>query len=547
MYNIFRPLLIIFLACCIGCKNRTNVDLIVHNAVVYTADSAFTIHEAFAVKDGEFVAIGTTSDILDRYESDSTLDAGGKAVYPGFFDPHSHFVGLGQMLDMADLVGTSSYQEIISKLRAFRQQHPEQPWLIGRGWDQNDWDNKQFPDKALLDEAFPDVPVFLTRIDGHAALVNSKALRLARVTSGSKVEGGLVELKGGEPTGILVDNAMRLVRMVIPRPSDEEKRAQLQNAEKACFAVGLTSVSDAGIDRPDIEMIDQMHKNGSLRIRDYAMISVSPTNLDYYLPRGPYQSDRLTVRSFKIYADGALGSRGACLLKPYADAPTSGFLLTSPKELEDFISRIATSNFQANTHCIGDSANRLTLNLYGKYLEGANDRRWRIEHAQVVDTSDVLKFSVYNVIPSVQPTHATSDMYWADERLGDERVKTAYAFKDLMKQNGLIALGSDFPVEDINPLYGFHSAVARVDAKGVPPGGFQKENALTREEALRGMTIWAAYANFEEKKRGSIQPGKAADFVILEKDIMKVPEPELRDTKVLRTVLGGETVYRRSN
>ncbi|HEV7348731.1 amidohydrolase [Telluribacter sp.] len=546
MYNILRPLLIIFIAGTIGCKNRTKVDLIVHNAVVYTTDSAFTIQEAFAVKDGRFVEVGTSADILDHYESDSTLDAGGKAIYPGFYDPHSHFVGLGQMLNMADLVGTTSYQEIIEKLKDFRQEHPDRTWLIGRGWDQNDWDNKQFPDKALLDAAFPDVPVFLTRIDGHAALVNTRALQLARISAGSKVEGGLVELKNGEPSGILVDNAMGLVRMVLPRPTEEEKIAMLQQAEKACLTVGLTSVSDAGIDRPDIELIDKMHKNGSLQIRDYAMISVNPTNLDYYLPKGPYQTDRLTVRSFKIYADGALGSRGACLLKPYADAPTSGFLLTSPKELEDFISRIATSDFQANTHCIGDSANRLALNLYGKYLKGANDRRWRIEHAQVVDTSDVPKFAAFNVIPSVQPTHATSDMYWADERLGDKRVKTAYAFKDLLKQNGLIALGSDFPVEDINPLYGFQAAVARTDAKGYPPGGFQKENALTRQEALRGMTIWAAFANFEEKSRGSIEPNKLADFVMLEKDIMKVPESELRATRVLRTVLGGLTVFVRS-
>jgi predicted amidohydrolase YtcJ len=545
MYNIFRPLLLIFLLSLAACKNRTTVDLIVHNAVVYSADSAFTVYEAFVVRDGKFVEAGTSAELLDRYQSDSVIDAGGRAVYPGFMDPHSHFLGLGQMLDMADLVGTSSYEDIIERLKQYRQQQPDKTWIIGRGWDQNDWDTKQFPDKSLLDAAFPDVPVFLTRIDGHAALVNTKALRLARITTGSKVEGGLVELKNGQPTGILIDNAMRLVKMILPRYTEEEKQDILQKAEKACLAVGLTSVSDAGIDRPDIELIDRMHQAGTLKIRDYAMISSSPTNLDYYLPKGPYQSDRLTVRAFKIYADGALGSRGACLLKPYADAPTSGFLLTSPKELDDFFSRIASSTFQANTHCIGDSANRLVLDLYGKYLKGANDRRWRIEHAQVLDSADIPKFAAYNVIPSVQPTHATSDMYWAEQRLGPQRVKTAYAFRELMNQNGLIPLGSDFPVESINPLYGFHAAVARVDAKGYPPGGYQKGNALTRQEALRGITIWAAYSNFEEKTRGSIEAGKFADFVILEKDIMKVPEAELREVQVLRTVLGGETVYTR--
>jgi predicted amidohydrolase YtcJ len=525
------------------CQTSSRVDLIVHNGMVYTVDSTFTIHEAFAVKDGAFVAIGTNDEIMGQYEADSVIDAGGKAIYPGLYDPHSHFMGLGSKLDAADLVGTTSYEEIVEKLKAFRAAHPDRAWLIGRGWDQNDWSDTRFPDKALLDAAFPEVPVYLTRIDGHAALVNSKALELAQVTGSSKVDGGLVELKNGQLTGILVDNAQGLVGRIIPEPSRAEKMQRLQAAEKSCLMYGLTTVSDAGLSRADIELIDEMHKNGSLKIRDYAMISVSPENLDYYLPKGPYQTDRLTVRSFKIYADGALGSRGACLLAPYADASTSGFLLTSPADLEKYTARIADSEFQANTHCIGDSSNRLILDLYGKYLKGPNDRRWRIEHAQVVSRADVAKFGRYSVIPSVQPTHATSDMYWADERLGPERIKTAYAFKDLLQQNGYIALGSDFPVEFVNPLYGFHAAVARVDDKGYPEGGFQMENALSREEALRGMTIWAARANFEDKTRGSIEKGKFADFVILEKDIMKIPLPEIRKVNVLRTVVGGESLY----
>ena len=526
-----------------GCQTSSRVDLIVHNGVVYSVDSAFITHEAFAVKDGKFVAVGSNDEILGQYEADSMIDAGGKAVYPGLYDPHSHFMGLGGKLDAADLVGTTSYAEIVEKLKAFRAANPDRAWLTGRGWDQNDWADTRFPDKALLDAAFPDIPVYLTRIDGHAALVNTKALQLAQVTGASKVDGGLVELKNGQPTGILVDNAQRLVGRAIPDRNREEKIKMLQAAEKSCLMYGLTTVSDAGLSRADVELIDEMHKNGSLKIRDYAMISISPENLDYYLPKGPYQTDRLTVRSFKIYADGALGSRGACLLAPYADASTSGFLLTSPADLEKYTARIADSDFQANTHCIGDSANRLMLDLYGKYLKGPNDRRWRIEHAQVVSKADVPKFGRYSVIPSVQPTHGTSDMYWADERLGPERIKTAYAFKDLLQQNGYIALGSDFPVEFVNPLYGFHAAVARMDDKGYPEGGFQMENALSREEALRGMTIWAAHANFEDKTRGSIEKGKFADFVILEKDIMKIPLPEIRQVKVVRTVIGGESLY----
>jgi predicted amidohydrolase YtcJ len=525
------------------CQKSTRVDLIVHNAVVYSVDSAFTTHQAFAIQDGAFVAVGSNDDILGQYEADSMIDAGGKAIYPGFYDPHSHFMGLGGKLDAADLVGTTSYEEIVEKLKAFRAANPDRAWLTGRGWDQNDWADTRFPDKALLDAAFPDIPVYLTRIDGHAALVNSKALELAKVTGSSQVEGGLVELKNGQPTGVLVDNAQRLVGQVIPDRTKEEKIQMLQAAEKSCLTYGLTTVSDAGLSRSDIDLIDEMHKNGSLKIRDYAMISVSPENLDYYLPKGPYQTDRLTVRSFKIYADGALGSRGACLIQPYADDPSTGFLLTPAATMDGYFARIADSQFQANTHCIGDSSNRLVLDLYGKYLKGPNDRRWRIEHAQIVSKADVPKFGRYSVIPSVQPTHTTSDMYWADERLGPERIKTAYAFKDLLQENGHIALGSDFPVEFVNPLYGFHAAVARVDDKGYPAGGFQMENALSREEALRGMTIWAAYANFEDKTRGSIEKGKFADFVILEKDIMKIPLTEIRAVKVVRTVVGGESLH----
>ncbi|WP_221390363.1 amidohydrolase [Dyadobacter sp. NIV53] len=330
----------------ISCNNHSPADLIIHNALVYSTDSSFRTYEAFAVKDGKFLAIGTSADILGKYESDSVVDAKGKSVYPGFIDPHSHFLGLGQLFDEADLTGTESFQEIIERLKTFRQKNPDKSWLIGRGWDQNDWENKTFPSKELLDKNFPDLPVLLTRIDGHAAVANSKALQLANVTSNSKAEGGLVEIKNGTPTGILVDNAMGLVYRVIPEATEQEKQKQIKNAETACLSVGLTTISDAGLDRADIELIDKMHKNGSLKIRDYAMISVSPANLDYYLPKGPFSTDRLTVHSFKIYADGALGSRGACLLKPYADAKTSGFLLTNPKDLENYISRIAKSSFQ---------------------------------------------------------------------------------------------------------------------------------------------------------------------------------------------------------
>jgi predicted amidohydrolase YtcJ len=523
---------------------KPTADLILHNAIVYTVDNQFVTTEAFAVKGGKFLATGTSKDILAKYNAKQKIDAKGKSVFPGLYDPHSHFMGLGQMLSQCDLVDTKSYEEIIERLKKFDAEHKENQWLIGRGWDQNDWDIKVFPTKDLLDKAFPNKPVVLTRIDGHAIITNSKAIELAKISPTSKVNGGVVEVIDGQLTGILVDNAMGLVKRVIPQATETDKRKILLAAQKECLKLGLTTVSDAGLNQDDIELIDKMNKEGSLKIRNYVMVSLGIRNLDYFIKKGIYKTDRLNVRSFKLYADGALGSRGACLLKPYADEPSkTGFLLLSAKELERSLTQIYNSGFQANTHCIGDSANRLILDIYGKLLKTKNDRRWRIEHAQVVDNQDVPKFGKYSIIPSIQATHATSDMYWADERLGDVRVKTAYAFQDLLKQNGVIANGSDFPVEFVNPLYGFHSAVARQDAKNFPEGGFQMENALTREQALRAMTIWSAYANFEEKERGSIEAGKMADFVILEEDLMKIPKEKLRNVKVLNTFVGGEKVF----
>ena len=527
-----------------GCSSKKKADLLVTNAHIYTADSSFSTANAFVIKDGKFLAVGSAETMASQYEAATITDLAGSPVYPGFYDPHAHFLGLGQVLDQADLVGAESYDEVISRLKTFYLSHPNVLWLTGRGWDQNDWADNVFPTKEKLDATFPNIPVALMRVDGHALLVNSKALRLANVTAGSKLPGGEVVLQAGQPTGVLVDNAMLLIKRVLPQPDNADKTRMLLNAQKACVALGLTTVSDAGISPDEINLIDSLQRAGKLKIRDYAMVSLGEPNLNYFLKRGPFQTDRLTVRSFKLYADGALGSRGACLRQPYSDRPeTSGFLLLSPAELERVTKLLYASKFQANTHCIGDSANHLMLDLYGKLLNEKNDRRWRIEHAQVVSPEDVWKFGRYSIIPSVQPTHATSDMYWAADRLGPIRVKGAYAFKDLMKQNSLIAFGSDFPVEAPNPLFGFHAAVARQDAKNYPAGGYQMENAVDRKSALLAMTRWAAYACFEENLRGCIAPGKQADFVVLDRDIMTVPNEQLRSTKVKQTWIGGERVH----
>ncbi len=523
---------------------KREVDLMITHAKVYTVNAAFKVETAFVVDNGKIIEVAGQNILLKKYLPKKTLDLGGKAVFPGFYDPHAHFIGLGEMLAQCDLVGAESFEEILERLKIFRKENPDNEWIIGRGWDQNDWKIKEFPNKEKLDELFPDVPVMLTRIDGHALLANARALQLARISPASKVTGGAIEVLDGQLTGILIDNAMGLLKRVLPVETESQKRKMILEAQKECLKVGLTTVSEAGATQEDIELLMKMHDDGSLKIRDYVMVSVGLRNLDYFTKRGIIKTDRINVRSFKIYADGALGSRGACLLKPYSDDPGNyGFLLTSKNEMDKFFEQIYKSDYQANTHCIGDSANRLVLDLYGKYLKQKNNRRWRIEHAQVVNPADVPKFSKYSVIPSIQATHGTSDMYWAGKRLGTEREKHGYAYNDLMKQNGILPNGSDFPVEYINPLFGFHAAVARQDAKNWPDGGYQTQNAISRKEALKAMTIWSAYANFEEKERGSLEPGKKADFVVLDQDIMNVELSKIRATKVLQTWIGGERVF----
>ena len=540
------PLLIVAIAILFySCSQKVKVDLLVFNATIYTVDSSFTTAEAMVVKDGKIIATGKAVVLEKKYEAKEKLDAQGKFIYPGFIDAHAHFVGYGLGLQKADLAGTNSWDEIIERLKTFAAENPD-GWLIGRGWDQNDWTEKEFPDNEKLNELFPDRPVLLTRIDGHAAVANQKALDMAEVKAGDTLTGGEIEEMEGTLTGILVDNAVDLVSSKIPGPTEEQFKKALQDAEKNCFAVGLTTIDDCGLSYVSVDMIRELQDKGDLKMRLYIMLSDEKTNYDYLERKGIIKTDKLNVRSIKVYADGALGSRGACLLHPYSDKPGwSGFLLSSPSHFDSVANYISQKGWQMCTHAIGDSGNRIMLNIYAKYLKGKNDLRWRIEHAQVVNQNDFNLFGANSIIPSVQPTHGTSDMYWAGDRLGSERVKGAYAYKQLLQQNGWIPLGTDFPVEDISTFKTFYAAVVRKDAKGWPDNGYQMENALTREEALRGMTIWAAKANFEEKEKGSLEKEKFADFVILDTDIMKETPEKLLGVKVLKTFLGGEKVYER--
>jgi len=537
LYSLFLALLFT------SCFKKEAVDVIVYNARVYTVNSKFDTVEAFAVKNGKILALGRSDEIKDQYVAKEEINAKGKAIYPGFIDAHAHFYGYGQSLQTADLRETKSWGEVLIRLTDFARTHPD-GWLIGNGWDQNDWDNKAFPTNEKLTALFPDRPVFLNRIDGHAAIANQKALDEAGIKGEQKLVGGDMLIQNGKLTGVLIDNAVALVERKIPSPDAKLAEEIFMDAQQNCFAAGLTTIDDCGLSYLTVEFIEKLQQSKKLKMRLYIMLSDEPDNYTYLFNRGPIKTDRLNVRAFKVYADGALGSRGACLLHPYSDMPDkTGFLLSDQKHFEEVAAKIAANHFQMCTHAIGDSANRVILNIYNKILKGKNDQRWRIEHAQVVNAKDFDLFGNASVIPSVQPTHATSDMYWAKQRLGGERLKNAYAYKQLLKQNGWIPLGTDFPVENINPLLTFYAATVRADAKGFPKGGFQVENALTPEEALRGMTIWAAKANFEEHEKGSLEKGKLADFVMLDHDILKSTPQNILKTKILKTYLNGEKVY----
>lgn len=528
-----------------SCNQKPTIDLLVTNGNIYTVDSSFSKVEAMAIVDGKIIETGTSADLEFKYHAREVLNADDQYIYPGFIDAHAHFLGYGLNLQTADLTGSKSWDEILDRLNAFAAETPNKDgWLEGRGWDQNDWSVKQFPDNQRLNELFPNRPVVLTRIDGHAAIANQRALDLAGIKPGDTIAGGDFEVSDGRLTGILIDNAMDKVYGAMPAPDAATLQRAFLEAQQNCFAVGLTTIVDCGLDFEIVELIDSLQKSKELKMRLYVLLSDVPKNYDWLTKRGILKTERLHVRGFKLFSDGALGSRGACLLEPYSDRPGwHGFLLRDSAYFDAIAKDLAQKGFQMATHAIGDSANRVVLQIYARHLQGANDLRWRIEHAQVVDEADFQLFGQYNVIPSVQPTHATSDMYWATDRLGNQRVQNAYANKELMLQNGWIPLGTDFPVEDISPFKTFYAAVARKDASGWPSAGFQPKNALSREEALRGMTLWAAKASFEEKEKGSLEPGKLADFILLDTDLLKAEEKDILKTRVLKTYVNGERVY----
>ncbi len=549
-----RTLIMLAMAAAPLSAQQQPADLVVTNGRIYTADGARPVVDAMAIRAGRVVFVGDRAGARALTGANTrTLDLQGRTVIPGMTDAHAHVTGLGQSLLNVDLVGTTSYEQVIAKVVERARNTPKGEWIIGRGWDQNDWGDTRWPTLEALSRAVPDHPVFLERVDGHASLVNALGLQKAGVTKATTdPTGGSIERDAqGNPAGVFVDNAQGLIERAIPG----QTRAQVKNAIKLSIAEmhrwGLTGVHDAGASAQVLELYEELGREGALNIRMYAMISDNAPTIDAWFKRGPQSGlydGMLWVRSVKLYQDGALGSRGAALLEPYSDdAKTSGLLVSAPEHIKDVATRALRAGFQVNSHAIGDRGNRLVLDSYESALKAVPtaDHRFRVEHAQILNYDDIPRFAQLGVIPSMQASHQTSDMYWAGNRLGEGRLRGAYAWRSLLESGVVIPNGSDFPVEYVDPLISFKSAVSRQDARGWPAGGWYPEQRMTRDEGLKSMTLWPAYAAFQENELGSLTAGKRADFVVLDQDIMRAPDGVLQDARVLSTWVGGRVMYER--
>jgi predicted amidohydrolase YtcJ len=529
-------------------------DFIVVNAKVYTVDQSRPIVSAFAVRNGRFIFAGSEVEARALAGPRTRIvDAKKATIIPGMVDAHAHLRGLGSSLHTVNLAGSKTYGEVIARTVERAKTMKPGEWVLGRGWDQNLWPEKEFPSHEALSRALPNNPVVLTRIDGHAILANASAMRAAGVTAATRdPDGGrIVRLPDNSPSGVFVDNAEGLVGRAIPDATKAQVTSEIIDAIAEANKWGLVGIHDAGASRATIDIYEQLAREGRYNLRNYVMISDDSADISWYMNRGPRSAlydGRLWVRSIKLYSDGALGSRGAALLAPYSDdAGNTGLLVSSPAHIQGIATRALRRRFQVGVHAIGDRGNRTVLDAYESALKTVPvaDHRFRVEHSQVISLDDIPRFAKLGVIPSMQASHQTSDMRWAEARVGPQRIKGAYAWRSLLNTGVIIPNGSDFPVEEVNPLISFHASVSRQDATNWPPGGWYPEQVMTRDEALRSMTIWPAYAAFQEQSMGSISPGKYADFVMLDRDIMTVPADEILNTRVMSTWLGGKAVYER--
>ena len=538
-----RYFYLIILLFCLACSpsNKKEVDLILFNGNIITLNDKTPNASVIVVDKGKIIALGDSS-ILDQFEcaDANKINLNKNYLYPGFIDAHCHFYGYAKTLLSCNLVGTKSWEEVLQRLDTFNKKS-NSIWLTGRGWDQNDWVKKDYPTNEVLNKMFPDKPVVLKRIDGHAAICNQRALDFAGINEKTNVNGGELILNKGKLTGVLIDNAVDLVEKYVSSPSNNDIITGLKLAEKECFSLGLTTLADAGLDLETCLFLDSLGQTETLNMYLYMMLNPTDKGLKYAQTKGELENDHSKICSFKLYADGALGSRGAKLKKPYCDRDHhSGMLLNDPFYFNKWCNDISsTTNYQVNTHCIGDSANYLIAQVYGKYLKGKNDKRWRIEHAQIIDPKDIDLFSNFSIIPSVQPTHATSDGPWVKDRICENRMAGAYAYHTLLKQNGYLPLGTDFPVEYLNPLFTFYSAVYRQNANDEDMKPFLLNEKLSPLEALKGMTIWAAKACRLEQRKGSIEIGKDADFVLLDQNLLNCSQNQVLKAKVLKTISAG--------
>jgi predicted amidohydrolase YtcJ len=533
-------------------------DLVLTNGRIYTVDNARPAASALAVRGGRVLFVGSDGEAKALAgPSTQVIDLNGATVVPGIVDAHAHLLGLGNMLQRVNLAGSTSYDEVIARVKAWAKDVRPGEWIQGRGWDQNRWPTKQFPTHEVLSRAFPNNPVVLGRIDGHALLANARAMELAHVTAATADPSGgrVVRLPTGAPSGVFVDNAMSLINRAIPAATRADTRKAILAAIAEANRWGLTGIHDPGEDAETIGIYEELAKAGSYNLRNYVMLSdpgepgSAATLSNPYIQRGPQSAlydGHLWIRAIKLYADGALGSRGAALLAPYSDEPgNSGLLVSRPEHIRAWAETALRLGFQVNVHAIGDRGNRIVLDAFDSALKKIPkaDHRFRIEHAQVLSPEDIPRFAKLGVIPSMQATHQTSDMRWAEARVGPQRIRGAYAWRSLLNTGVVIPNGTDFPVEEVNPLLTFHAAVTRQDPTNWPTGGWYPEQKMTREEALQSMTIWPAYAGFQESILGSLTPGKYADFVILDRDIMHVPDTEILGTRVISTWIGGKRVY----